>query len=60
MKNSNLKKSEANMKNVITKKSFSVTNQITATERYEMKELNMSTLDEIVGGCYHCDDSSWI
>ena len=37
------------------KKVQSLTNQITAIERYETKKLNMSTLDEIVGKRYrHC------
>ena len=30
----------------------SLTNQITAIDRYETKKLNMSTLDEIVGKRY--------
>ena len=42
MKNSNqMKNYEANMKNVIVKYFSSVTNQITAIERYETKKLNM-------------------
>ena len=34
------------MKNVNAKNFSSVTNQITAIERYETKKLNMSTLDK--------------
>ena len=36
----------------------SLTNQITAIERYETKNLNMSTLDEIVGKRYPHDGFS--
>ena len=43
------------MKNVIAKKVKSVTNQITVIERSEKKNLNMSTLNEIVGKRYRHD-----
>ena len=54
------KKYEANIKNVIAKKCFSVTNQIIAIERCEMKKLNTPTLDNIVDECYRFDGFSWI
>ena len=40
------------MKNVITKKFSSYTNQTIAIERYETKKLNMPTLDKMVDECY--------
>ena len=43
------------MKNVNAKNFSSVTNQITAIERYETKKLNMSTLDKIAEWRYRCN-----
>ena len=40
-------------RNVIAKKVQSLTNQNTAIERYETKQLNPSILDEVVDKRYH-------